>query len=106
VSFTTGITDGHYFTQWRLDDLRRLGESIERYVGCELEMELSYDRINDFHHLKFRHNGHDVDVQYYRVFGDTIDGTRHWVGCDVRHTDGYARHIAKMVKEPVAEPAI
>ncbi|RDJ35702.1 MAG: hypothetical protein DWQ19_12860 [Crenarchaeota archaeon] len=78
MEFKIGSTEGLYFSQHRFEILKQLAEILAgRFYDIPVENpELWYDQREDFHYLKFFSNGHEVVIQYYKVFGVTIDGNK------------------------------
>jgi hypothetical protein len=77
---TYGNREGLYFTEWRFKLLKELFDYIKLGTFRTLyltDVNIYYDSKEDFHHLDFCCNGHHVNVRLYKVFGVTIDGTKH-----------------------------
>jgi hypothetical protein len=97
MQFTIGNTEGQYFTEWRFDELRSLASLINERLGVQ-DFTLFYDQNEDFHHLTFEYNNHKVDVRFYKVFAESVDGINGWVGCPSSGVYNFAYALCAKLK--------
>ena len=102
-----GNREGQYFTEWRFDELRYLLNILTGQTPLGQlqipEAKIYYDSQQDFHHLEFSCNGHNVNVRLYKVFSANIDGTDAWVGCPRRAVHDFAISIRRKLDPKVDE---
>lgn len=74
---TLGNQQGPHFEERKFRYAIALAQKIlhpEGGVPGVEQIEVDYDAAEDFTHLRFTCNGHEVDIKYYKVMGVTVDG--------------------------------
>ena len=103
MKINIGNKEGQYFTQWRFDELTSLAREFNNRLCVELEFDLFYDPIHDFHHLVFKHNGHDVNIRFYKVYSALLNGKEFWSACPRHSVWEMSGNLVKKLRTPATE---
>lgn len=106
-----GNMEGQYFTQWRIDLLNELLQTVVYAYGetplvAVEDVKIWYDAGEDFHRMTFTSAGKRFEVQFYKVFSVKVDGTDLWRGCPRSSAGKLAKSIRDVIRKQETPNAV
>lgn len=106
-----GNMEGQYFTQWRIDLLNELLQTIvfaydETPLVAVEDVKIWYDADEDFHRMTFTAAGTLFAVRLYKVFSVTVHGADLWIGCPRSRSGSLAKAVRDEIRKQETQNAV